>query len=196
MRVTGDYERAARVEHDIIWRERRRHACAKRQGLRGDVPRVEEDLAERRGRDRHLRAVGGDRDAVWERDAGCDDFGERFHRLGLESRRVCEDREVGDPGERERKERLGDGQRFSEHAGEASGEAVVVREIERGRACERERVGGDELRAGDRAHPLCAVGRVPREGELLDRAVVPRVVHHEEIGIGLVVGLGRVDVEA
>jgi len=187
VRVTCDDERAVRIKHDIIGRERRRDARVERQRLRGNVPRVKEYLAERRGRDRYLRAVGGDRDAVWERDAGCDD-------IRVPRRRVCE-RDVSDPGEREREERLGDGQRLSEHAGETSGEAVVVREVERGRARERERVGGYELRAGDRADPLGAVGRVPRERELLDRAVVRRVVHHEEIGIGLV-GLGRVDVES
>ena len=69
VRVTCDDERATRVEHDIIGRERGRHARAERQRLRGDVPRVEENLAERGGRDRYERSVGGDRDAVWEGDA-------------------------------------------------------------------------------------------------------------------------------
>ena len=185
--MTCDDKRAVRIKHDVIGREGRRDTRAERQRLCGNVPRVKEYFAERRGRDRHLRAIGGDRDAVWEGNVRCDDI--RVHR-----RRVCE-RDVGGPSEREPEERLGDGQRLSEHAGEAAGEAVVVREVERGRAGERERVGRDELRAGDRADPLGAAGRVPGERELLDRAVVSRVVDHEEIRIGLV-GLGRVDVES
>ena len=102
--------------------------------------------------------------------------------------------DVGGPGEREREDRLGDGQRLSEHAWEAPREAVVVREVEGRRARQRERVGRDELRAGDGAHPFGAVRRLPRQGELLDRAVVPRVVHDEEVGVGPI-GLGRIYVE-
>ena len=192
--MTCDDERAARIEHDIIGRERRRHPRTERQRLRDDVPRVEENLAERRGRDRYERAVGGDRDAVCEGDARRDDFRVHHRRRRRRRRRGVRERDVCDPGERERKYRLGDGERLAEHAGEAPGEAVVVREVERGRARERERVGRDELRAGDRADPRGAGGRVPRERELLDRAVVPRVVHDEESG-GRPVGLGRVDVE-
>ena len=102
---------------------------------------------------------------------------------------------MGRPCERERENRFGDGEHLSEQAGEAPREAVVVREVERRRARERERIGCDEVRAGDGADPTCAVWGMPREGELLDRAVVPRVVHDEEVGVGFV-RLGRVYVES
>ena len=71
---------------------------------------------------------------------------------------------------------------------------MVVGEVEGRRAGECERVGGDELRAGERAYPACTVRIVPGKRELLDRAAVSRVVHDEEVGIGFV-WLGRVNVE-
>ena len=75
VRVACDNERATRIEHNIIGRKRRRHARAERERLRGGVPRVKLDLAERRGGDRYLCAVWRDRDAVREGDVRCDDDG-------------------------------------------------------------------------------------------------------------------------
>ncbi len=199
--MARDDERAARIEHDVIGRKWRRHARAKLERLRRGVPRIKQYFAERRRGDRYVRAVGGDRDAVREGDVRGDDDGGRVYVYVCGGRGFgfgfgfgFGERDVGCPGEREREDRFGDGEGLAEDAGEAPREAVVVREVERRRARERERVGRDEVRAGERADPLGAVWALPREGELLDRAVVPRVVHDEEVGVGFV-GLRRVDVE-
>ena len=99
------------------------------------------------------------------------------------------------PAEWQAEDRLGERERLAEHAWETPCEAVVVCEVEGCWARERERVGGDEIRTGERAHPLRAVWGVPGERELLDGAAVSRVVHDEEVGIGFV-GLGGVNVES
>ena len=183
--MSRDDERALFVKHDVIRRERRRHARGERERLRGDVASIKEDFAERRRGDRDSFAVGRDRDAIREGDV------RRHHdrRRGRRGRFVVErEIDVGRPGEREGEDRFGDGEGLAEEAREAPREPVVVREVERGRARERQRVGRDEVRrAGDGANPRCAVGRLPREGELLDRAVVTCVVDDEQVGGGAVV---------
>ena len=183
--VAGDDERALLVKHDVIGRERRRHARGELERLRGDVPLIKADLAERRRGDRDSFAVGRDRDAVRKRDVRRDDGRGRSCRAFV----IVVEREidVGGPGEREGEDRFGDREGLAEEARQAPREPVVVREVERRRAGERQRVGRDEVgcRAGDGADPRRAVGRLPREGELLDRAVVPCVVHDEQVGVAL-----------
>ena len=158
--------------------------------MRDDIARIKADFAERRGRDRDLFAVGRDSDAIREGDVRRDDGRGR----GFVEREV----DVGRPCEREGEDRFGDREGLSEEARETPRESVVVGEVERRRARERQRVWRDEVRAGDGADPRCAVGRVPREGELLDRAVVACVVHDEQVRVGVGVGEGlfRVRVRA
>lgn len=194
--MARDDERTLLIKHDVIGRERRRHARAERERLRGDIARIKEDFAERRGGDRDLFAIGRNRDAIRKGDVRRHDGRRRF---------VEREIDVGRPGEREGEDRFGDGEGLAEEARETPREPVVVREVERRRARERQRVGRDEVcrRAGDGADPRCAVGRLPREDELLDRAVVTCVVHDEQVGGGLFcwavvvrLRLGRVDVQA
>ena len=196
--MARDDERALLIKHDVIGRERRRHARGERERLRGDIARIKEDFAERRRGDRDSFAIGRDRDAIRKGDVRRHDGRGRGGRFVVE-REI----DVSRPGEREGEDRFGDGEGLAEEARETPREPVVVREVERRRARERQRVGRDEVcrRAGDGADPRCAVGRLPREGELLDRAVVTCVVHDEQVRGGLfcravVVRLGRVDVEA
>ena len=171
--MAGDDERALRIKHDVIGRERGRNARTKRERLRDDIARIKADFAERRGRDRDLFAVGGDGDAIRKGNVRRD--GRR--RRGLVEREV----DVSRPGEREGEDRFGDREGLSEEAWQTPRESVIVGEVEGRRARESQRVGRDEIRAGDGADPRCAVGRVPREGELFDRAVVACVVHDEQV---------------
>ena len=66
--MTRDDERAARVKHEVVWRERGRHARAQRERLGARVALIEANLAQRRRRYGHLRAVRRDRHAIRKGD--------------------------------------------------------------------------------------------------------------------------------